>query len=102
MARAAVWWIVRALAREASVGVTTVNRFELGLTVSNSATLTVIRQALERAGVTFTAEGCVCPPAVGGVTGAQLSRDSDGRDGRLAFPRLRHVTRVLAQPPGPL
>jgi hypothetical protein len=62
MARAAVWWIVRALAREASVGVTTVNRFEMGLTVSNSATLTVIRQALERAGVTFTAEGCVCPP----------------------------------------
>ena len=52
MARAALGWGVRDLAREAQVGVSTVTRFESG-TEPIPATLAAIRRALEAAGVEF-------------------------------------------------
>lgn len=54
MARAAVNWTVRKLAAEAKIGVTTVVRFETEKAAPNVSTLTLIRQAFERAGVEFT------------------------------------------------
>ena len=53
MARAAVGWGVRDLAREAQVGVATVTRFENGQVTPNHSTLAAIRTALEAAGVVF-------------------------------------------------
>ena len=57
MARAAVGWGVRELATRAKVSASTVNRFETGLSEPNAATLTVIRQAFEAAGVEFIPSG---------------------------------------------
>ena len=51
------------MADKAKVGVTTVTRFETGQTIPVRSTLTVIQQAFEEAGVHFTAEGGVIPPA---------------------------------------
>lgn len=56
MARAAVDWGVRDLAREARVGVATVTRFENGQVIPNPSTLAAIRTALEAAGVIFIQE----------------------------------------------
>jgi hypothetical protein len=56
MARAALGWGVRDLAREASVGVSTVARFEGGAEII-PATLEAIRRALEKGGVEFTNGG---------------------------------------------
>nr|WP_207779300.1 helix-turn-helix transcriptional regulator [Zavarzinia aquatilis] len=53
MARAAVDWGIRDLARAAKVGIATVTRFENGQGVPNPATLAAIRTALESAGVIF-------------------------------------------------
>jgi transcriptional regulator with XRE-family HTH domain len=53
MARAALGWGVRDLAREAKVGVSTVTRFEAGADPI-PATLAAIQRAMEAAGVEFT------------------------------------------------
>jgi transcriptional regulator with XRE-family HTH domain len=53
MARAALSWGVRDLAREANVGVSTVSRFESGAEPI-PATLAAIQRALEAGGVEFT------------------------------------------------
>ena len=47
-------WSVRDLATRAGVAASTVTRFEKEHATPNAATLTVIRQAFERAGVEFT------------------------------------------------
>lgn len=57
MARAALGWGVRELASRAKISASTVNRFETGLSEPNNATLTVLRQALETAGVEFIPGG---------------------------------------------
>ena len=64
MARAALKWGVRDLADAAEVSPATVTRIEGGHP-ANSATLTVIRTALEKAGVQFT-------PADNGGEGVRL------------------------------
>ena len=55
MARAAVGWGVRDLAREAGVAVDTISRLERGEEIM-PRTLAAIRGALESAGVIFIAE----------------------------------------------
>ncbi len=60
MGRAALDWSIRDLAAAAQVGVTTINRFEKGLATSNRATLAAMQQAMEKVGVRFTDDGCVC------------------------------------------
>lgn len=57
MARAAIGWGVRDLARQAEVGVSTVTRFESGEHVPTKANLAAIRRALEEAGVEFIDRG---------------------------------------------
>lgn len=57
MARAAIGWGVRDLARQAEVGVSTVTRFESGEHVPTRANLAAIRRALEEAGVEFIDRG---------------------------------------------
>jgi len=59
MARAGLGWDTAELARRAGVGISTVNRFERGAVQPTRATLTVIRQTLETAGVEFLATGGV-------------------------------------------
>ena len=61
MARAALRWSVRDLAAKAGVGYGTIVRIEGGKP-ANAATLTVIRQAFERAGIRFTDDGGIAPP----------------------------------------
>jgi transcriptional regulator with XRE-family HTH domain len=56
MARAALGWGVRDLAREATVSVDTVTRFERGDELLGRTVL-AIRSALEAAGVTFLDNG---------------------------------------------
>ena len=53
MARAALGWGVKDLAREAKVGVMTVIRFENEQAAPIQATLAAIRRALEEAGIEF-------------------------------------------------
>jgi transcriptional regulator with XRE-family HTH domain len=55
------------LAERAGVSVNTVERFENGRTIPMPATLKVIRQAFEEAGVRFTDQGGVEPPKKGGA-----------------------------------
>jgi transcriptional regulator with XRE-family HTH domain len=57
MARAALGWGIRDLARHARVGSTTVSRFEAGHGSSIPSTVAAMRQALERAGVEFIPSG---------------------------------------------
>jgi len=52
MARSALAWTTADLAKRARVGANTVRRFENGKPV-NVSSLTLIRQALEEAGVVF-------------------------------------------------
>jgi transcriptional regulator with XRE-family HTH domain len=68
MARAALRWDIQELARRAGVGRATVSRFEVEQVEPNAATRTVIRQALERAGVEFIPGGArLREPAESGV-----------------------------------
>ena len=53
MGRAALKWEIRTLAAKANVAFSTVSRFELGKASPNAATLTVLRMAMEAAGVEF-------------------------------------------------
>lgn len=55
-ARALIDWSQQELAVAARIGVVTVSQFESGDTQPRSATLAVIRQALEAAGVIFVDE----------------------------------------------
>jgi hypothetical protein len=61
MARAALEWSVRDLAKHAHVGSTTVIRFEGGKP-ANASTLTLIKQAFQAAGILFTEDGGIVPP----------------------------------------
>ncbi len=54
MARSALRWTVQQLADRARVNRNTITSFELERTEPNPATLTVIRQAFDAAGVEFT------------------------------------------------
>jgi transcriptional regulator with XRE-family HTH domain len=65
MARAALEWGVRDLADAAGIAANTVVRFETGRNTPNQATLKVIRQAFEAAGITFV-DGGVLPPEKSG------------------------------------
>jgi transcriptional regulator with XRE-family HTH domain len=69
MARAALDWGIRDLAREARVGVNTVARFEAGQAIPIPATLAAIQRALEEAGVEFISGD-------GGGPGVRLRRPS--------------------------
>ena len=53
MARAALRWTVKDLARQARIDSNTVVRFENGKHKSNETTVLVIRQAFEAAGLFF-------------------------------------------------
>jgi transcriptional regulator with XRE-family HTH domain len=53
MARAALGWRTEDLAAHASIGPSTVARFELGTSTGTKATRLLIRQAFEAAGVVF-------------------------------------------------
>jgi DNA-binding LacI/PurR family transcriptional regulator len=73
MARAAVGWGIRDLAREADVAVATVSRFEGGAGV-RSRTIDAMRRAFERAGIVFIPEN-------GGGAGVRLrerAKDAPG------------------------
>jgi transcriptional regulator with XRE-family HTH domain len=54
MARAALKWNANDLARNAKVGISTVNRFEAGQAAPIPATLAAIKATFEAAGVEFT------------------------------------------------
>lgn len=54
MARSALGWGIRELAKRASISATTVTRFENGLAQPNRVTLLAIQRALEEGGVEFT------------------------------------------------
>lgn len=62
MARAALGWTVRDLAKAAEVAVATVNRFEMGHAVPNRLTAKAIQQTFETAGIRFTDHGVELPP----------------------------------------
>jgi transcriptional regulator with XRE-family HTH domain len=68
MARAALDWRTTDLAREASVGLNTVNRFEAGRDARISS-VEKLRAALEAAGIAFIAEN-------GGGEGVRLRKPS--------------------------
>ena len=65
MARTALGWGVRDLAKYAHIGPSTVARFESGKP-TNASTLTLIKQAFEAAGVQFTNDGGIVPPKKSG------------------------------------
>ncbi len=68
-ARGLINWTQDDLAKAAEIGVVTVRLFETGKAEPRSATLTVLRQALEAAGVQFI-------PKNGGGAGVRL-KDGD-------------------------
>nr|WP_209776744.1 helix-turn-helix transcriptional regulator [Azospirillum agricola] len=70
MARAAVGWGVRDLAKEAGVSVDTVSRLERGEELQ-PRTLAAIQEALEAAGVEFIPEN-------GGGAGVRLRKEGSG------------------------
>jgi DNA-binding XRE family transcriptional regulator len=56
-ARGLLHWMQNDLAREAGVSAVTIRNYENGKTEPNSATLVVLQQTFERAGVEFIADG---------------------------------------------
>jgi transcriptional regulator with XRE-family HTH domain len=62
MARAALGWGVRELAKEADVSANTIFRLENGRNEPNPATLKAIKAAFEAAGVRFEGERGVFAP----------------------------------------
>ena len=62
MARAALGWGVREMAKEADISANTIFRFENGRNEPNAATQKVIRQAFEAAGVRFEGVNGVFAP----------------------------------------
>jgi transcriptional regulator with XRE-family HTH domain len=65
MARTALGWGVRDLAKHSHVGASTVARFESGK-ATNTSTLVLIRNAFEAAGVRFLEDGGIVPPKKNG------------------------------------
>jgi transcriptional regulator with XRE-family HTH domain len=65
MARIALGWGVKDLAKHAHIGSNTVARFESGQRV-NFSTLTMMEQAFEAAGVEFLDNGGIVPPKKSG------------------------------------
>ena len=61
MARAALDWGVRDLAKAADISANTVARFESGKK-PNASTVKLIQQAFENAGVKFLDDGGILPP----------------------------------------
>ena len=61
MARAALDWGVRDLAKAADISANTVARFESGKK-SNASTIRLIQHAIEKAGVKFIDDGGIVPP----------------------------------------
>ncbi len=70
MGRAALNWTAADLAERSSVGVTTISRFESGLTSPTRATLAAIRRGMEAAGVEFISEN-------GGGAGVRMRKVAD-------------------------
>ena len=68
-ARGLLDWSQQDLADEARIGIVTVRQIEAGLTTPRPATLVVVRQAFERAGVEFIDEN-------GGGAGVRLRKRS--------------------------
>ncbi len=66
MARAALSWSVKDLARQAHIAANTVVRFENEKHEANPSTVLVIKQAFEAAGVLFTDDGGIVPPKKSG------------------------------------
>ena len=66
-ARGLLDWSQQDLATNAGIGIVTVRQVEAGLTAPRRATLVVVRQALERAGVDFIDEN-------GGGAGVRLRK----------------------------
>jgi transcriptional regulator with XRE-family HTH domain len=66
-ARGLLDWSQQDLASQAGVGIVTVRQVEAGLTEPRRATLAVVRQAFERAGIEFIDEN-------GGGPGVRLSK----------------------------
>ncbi|WP_018264021.1 helix-turn-helix domain-containing protein [Methylobacterium sp. WSM2598] len=73
-ARGLLNWTQADLARAASVGVVTVRQFEAGSAEPRQATLTVLRQAFEAAGLEFIPEN-------GGGAGVRFRAGADGTQG---------------------
>jgi transcriptional regulator with XRE-family HTH domain len=67
MARAALKWGIRDLAREAGVAISTINRFETEQAEPIRATLVVLRQTFQSAGIEFFDDG-----------GVRLKREVEG------------------------
>lgn len=67
MARAAIGWTASELAKQAKVGVSTVNRFETDQGAPIPATIAAIQRALEAGGVDFIPEN-------GGGAGVRLRK----------------------------
>lgn len=62
-ARAFLDWSQDELAKKSKVSAPTIKRIETkGPDSSALSTVMAIKEALEKAGITFTPEGCVCPP----------------------------------------
>jgi len=72
MARAAVGWGIRDLAKHANVGVATITRFENEQVGANAATVEAIQRTLEDAGVEFIPEN-------GGGAGVRLKMPNSGQ-----------------------
>ena len=62
MARAALEWDMKDLAKAADISTNTVARFENGRNEPNPVTLKAMRRAFEAAGVRFNDQGGVNPP----------------------------------------
>lgn len=62
-ARVGIGWSREKLAQEAGLGERTVIDFERGAREPHENNKAAIRAALERGGVRFTAENCICLPS---------------------------------------
>jgi transcriptional regulator with XRE-family HTH domain len=70
MARAALQWTLKDLAKRSRVGHVTINRFEIGQAASNPSTLAALQHAIEAAGVEFIPEN-------GGGAGVRLRKGAE-------------------------
>ena len=71
-ARGLLDWSQQELASQAGIGIVTVRQIEAGVTEPRRATLAVVRQALEKAGVEFIDEN-------GSGPGVRLRKRSQGK-----------------------
>lgn len=64
-ARGFLAWSQTELAEKSGVSLPTIKRMETkGLESCNFGNVKAVQEALETAGITFSPEGCVCPPKV--------------------------------------